>query len=181
MPYIKSKDIRATPLCSLKYICNKDKTVDGLYVTGINCMSEPKSAYEEMKRVYEHYSERKFDEPIPKDTKGKVKLIHYVQSFDPKDDVHTGTAHSIAKAIVSEMFGDNVQAMIATHNDTDHVHNHILINVYDLDGKRFYSNQTSLKKLKMISDSVCLRHGVKLYDKSQKAETKDDSIQRMGA
>ncbi len=172
MPYIKSKDVRATPLCSLKYICNKDKTDDGLYVSGINCMSEPKNAYEEMKRVYEFYSGRKFDKPIPKDTKGKVKLIHYVQSFDPKDNVPTSTAHSIAKALVSEMFGDNVQAMIATHNDTDHVHNHILINVYDLDGKRFYSNQTSLKKLKAISDSVCLRHGIKLYDKTQKSKPK---------
>lgn len=64
------------------------------------------------------------------------------------------------------MFGENVQAIIATHNDTEHIHNHFIVNVYDLEGKRFYSNQNSLKKLKRISDEVCLQFGVQPYDKT---------------
>lgn len=85
MPYIKSRDIRATPLRSLKYICAPDKTEGGLLVSALGCMSEPKNAYEEMKRVYEFYSGRSFNEPVPEKGKGRVKLIHYIQSFDPKE------------------------------------------------------------------------------------------------
>lgn len=166
MPYIKSRDIRGTPLCSMKYICNPNKTDGGLLVSAVGCMSEPKNAYEEMKRVYEFYSGRSFNEPITENGKGKVKLIHYIQSFDPKEKISADTANEIALATVKKMFGENVQAVIATHNDTEHIHNHIIINVYDLEGNRFYSNQNSLKKLKRISDEVCLQFGVQLYDKT---------------
>lgn len=166
MPYIKSRDIRATPLCSLKYICDPDKTEGGLIVSAVGCMSEPKNAYEEMKRVYEFYSGRSFNEPIPQNGKGRVKLIHYIQSFDIKEKILAGTANEIALATVRKMFGENVQAVVAAHNDTEHIHNHIIINVYDLEGKRFYSNQNSLKKLKRVSDEVCLQFGVQPYDKT---------------
>lgn len=166
MPYIKSRDIRVTPLCSLKYICAPDKTEGGLLVSAVGCMSEPKNAYEEMKRVYEFYSGRSFNEPVLPNGKGRVKLIHYIQSFDPKEKISAGTANEIALAAVKKMFGENVQAVVATHNDTEHFHNHIIINVYDLEGKRFYSNQNSLKMLKRISDEVCLQFGVQPYDKT---------------
>lgn len=166
MPYIKSRDIRATPLRSLKYICAPDKTGGGLLVSALGCMSEPRNAYEEMKRVYEFYSGRSFNEPVPEKGKGRVKLIHYIQSFDPKEKILADTANKIALAAVMKMFGENIQAVIATHNDVAHIHNHIIINVYDLEGKRFYSNQNSLKKLKRISDEVCLQFGVQPYDKT---------------
>ncbi len=123
MPYIKSRDIRATPLCSLKYICDPDKTEGGLLVSAVGCMSDPKNAYEEMKRVYEFYSGRSFNEPVPKKGKGRVKLIHYIQSFDPKEKISACTANEIAFAAVRKMFGENVQAVIATHNDAAHIHN----------------------------------------------------------
>jgi len=129
-------------------------------------MSEPKNAYEEMKRVYEFYSGRSFNEPIPQNRKGRVKLIHYIQSFDIKEKISAGTANEIALATVRKMFGENVQAVVAAHNDTEHIHNHVIVNVYDLEGKRFYSNQNSLKKLKRISDEVCLQFGVQPYDKT---------------
>lgn len=129
-------------------------------------MSEPKNAYEEMKRVYEFYSGKSFNEPVPEKGKGRVKLIHYIQSFDPKEKISAGTANEIALAAVKKMFGENVQAVIATHNNTEHIHNHFIVNVYDLEGKRFYSNQNSLKKLKRISDEVCLQFGVQTYDKT---------------
>lgn len=166
MPYIKSRDIRATPLRSLKYICAPDKTEGGLLVSALGFMSEPKNAYEEMKRVYEFYSGRSFSEPVPENGKGRVKLIHYIQSFDTKEKISADTANEIALAAVKKMFGENVQAIIATHNNIEHIHNHFIVNVYDLEGKRFYSNQNSLKMLKRISDEVCLQFGVQPYDKT---------------
>ncbi|WP_139182288.1 relaxase/mobilization nuclease domain-containing protein [Ruminococcus sp. YE78] len=111
------------------------------------------------------YSNRKFNEPMPKKGYAKVKLIHYIQSFDPKDNVSIETAQKIGLDLVREMFGEDVQAVIATHDDTGKIHNHIEINVYDLNGRHFYSNKASLKKIKKLSDEICQRYGIKPFDR----------------
>lgn len=93
-------------------------------------------------------------------------MIHYIQSFDPKDNISIDTAQQIGLDTVREMFGENVQAVVATHDDTDVLHNHIMINAYALDGKHFLSNKTTLKKIKQISDEVCLQYGIESYRKT---------------
>lgn len=128
-------------------------------------MPDARNAYEDMKQIYEYYSNRKFNEPMPKKGYAKVKMIHYIQSFDPKDNISIETAQKIGLELVKEMFGEDVQAVIATHDDTGKIHNHIEINVYDLKGKHFYSNKASLKKIKKLSDEICLRYGVNPFDK----------------
>ena len=45
------------------------------------------------------------------------------------------------KALVRKNFGDDVQAVIATHVDKDHLHSHIIINSYSLSGQKFYANK----------------------------------------
>ena len=132
----------------------------------LNCMPDARNAYQDMKRIYEYYSNRRFNEPKPKSGQAHVKMIHYIQSFDPKDNVSIDTAQRIGLDTVREMFGENVQAVIATHDDTDVLHNHIMINVYALDGKHFLSNKTTLKKIKQISDEVCLQYGIESYRKT---------------
>ncbi len=165
MPYLKSRDIHVTPNRSLNYICDPKKTQGGLNIVSLNCMPDPRNAYEEMKRIYEYYSRHKFNEPKPKEGKARVKLIHYIQSFDPKDNVSIDTAQQIGLDTVREMFGENAQAVIATHDDTGKVHNHIMLNVFDLTGKRFHSCKESLKKIKDVSDKVCKRHGIKPFNR----------------
>lgn len=128
-------------------------------------MPDARNAYLDMKQVYEYYSNRKFNEPMPKSGKAKVKLIHYIQSFDPKDNVSIETAQQIGLDLVKEMFGENVQAVIATHDDTGKIHNHIMLNIYDLKGRHFYSNKASLKKIKRLSDEICQRYGIKPFDR----------------
>ena len=165
MPYIKSRDIHVTPNRSLSYICDPNKTQNGLNIVSVNCMPDPRNAYEEMKRIYEYYSRHKFNEPKPKDGKARVKLIHYIQSFDPKDNVSIDTAQQIALDTVREVFGENAQAVISTHDDTGKIHNHIMLNVFDLTGKRFHSCKESLKKIKVVSDEVCQRYGIQPFDR----------------
>ena len=165
MPYIKSRDIHVTPNRSLNYICDPKKTQGGLNIVSVNCMPDPRNAYEEMKRIYEYYSRHRFNESKPKKGKARVKLIHYIQSFDPKDNVSIETAQQIALDTIKDMFGENAQAVIATHDDTGKVHNHIMLNVFDLTGKRFHSCKESLKKIKEVSDEVCQRYGIKPFDR----------------
>ncbi|MBO5559105.1 relaxase/mobilization nuclease domain-containing protein [Ruminococcus sp.] len=165
MPFIKTKNIHVTPNRSLRYICDPAKTQGGLNIVSVNCMPDARNAYLDMKQIYEYYAGRKFNEPMPKKGYAKVKLIHYIQSFDPKDNISIETAQKIGLDLVREMFGEDVQAVIATHDDTGKIHNHIEINVYDLKGRHFYSNKASLKKIKRLSDEICQRYGIKPFDR----------------
>ena len=168
MPYLKSVSVRSTVSRSIAYILNPKKTEDLLYTASLNCMTNAKDAYLQMKAVFEHYSGKKYSEPPPKSGKGTVKAIHYIQSFDPADKHLTPeVAHRIAKAFVLKAFGENVQAVISTHLDKGHQHNHVIINSYGVDGKKYNANKKTLDELKLLSDRVCLDYGIKPYDKSK--------------
>ena len=155
----------------MSYILSPDKTEDLLYTNAVNCMPNARDAYLMMKTVYEHFSSHKFDEPLPKQGKGRVKAIHYIQSFDPKDNISPELAHQIARTFARKAFGDSCQVVIATHNDKSHIHNHIIINTYGIDGRKFNANKKTLDELKEISDRVCLAFGIKPFDKSKAKRT----------
>lgn len=59
--------------------------------------------------------------------------------------------------------------MIATHIDKAHVHNHIIVNAYGVDGHKFNDNLTTLKQLREHSDRVCLAFGIKPIEPKQGA------------
>lgn len=160
MPYVKSIPIRATVNKSLAYILNPDKTENLLFTTSLNCLTNAKDAYLSMKTVFEHFSGEKFNAPLPVKGKGSVKAIHYIQSFDPQDNVPPELAHRIAKAFARKTFGDDCQVVIATHTDRRHVHNHLIINTYSLTGQKFNDNQKTLKRIREYSDRVCLAFGI---------------------
>ncbi len=167
MPYIKSLSIHSDVKSSIAYILNPEKTEDTLYTASLNCLTNAEDAYLNMKFVYENYSHRKYNEPPPLTGKAWVKAIHYIQSFDPKDNISPELAHKIAKAFARKTFGDNCQIVIATHCDKSHTHNHFILNSYGIDGQKFYANKKSLDRIKEYSDRVCLAFGVQPYDKSK--------------
>ena len=156
MPYVKSIPIHSTVNRSIAYILNPEKTEDMVYTTALNCMANAKDAYNDMKMVYEYFSGKKYNAPPPIDGKGSVKAIHYIQSFDPNENITPEQAHRIAKAFARKTFGDDCQIVIATHLDKGHLHNHFILNSYSVSGKKFYDNQTTLKKVREYSDRVCL-------------------------
>lgn len=128
-------------------------------------MTDAESAYLQMRLVYDQFAKDHFNSPPPLQGKGSVKAIHYIQSFSPDDDVTPELAHKIAKAFLRKAFGDDVQAVIATHVDKKHIHSHIIINSYSLSGKKYYANRNSLKEIRNISDGVSLVYGVKANPK----------------
>lgn len=136
-----------------------------MYAASLNCLTNAADAYLAMRTVYEHFSGYKFNEPIPLKGKGRVKAIHYIQSFDPADNVSPELAHKIAKAFVRKTFGEDCQIVIATHCDKSHIHNHYIINTYSLTGEKFNANKKSLDRIKEYSDRVCLAFGIQPYDK----------------
>lgn len=171
MPYIKSICIKSTPNRSLAYIANKSKTDDLLYVTGLNCSTVPTIAYQEMKTVFEEYSNHKFNEAISKNEKAPVKAIHYVQSFRPTDNISPEQAHAIAKEWAEAAFGSDRQILVSTHLDKGHIHSHIIINTYDFNGVKFNDNQTTLSAARSLSDALCINYGIQPIKTDKKSHS----------
>ncbi len=63
---------------------------------------------------------------------------------------------------LSKSFG-NREAIIATHIDREHLHNHIVVCAYDLaDGRKLHYNKFfSLPNCEKASDEICQAHGLK--------------------
>lgn len=78
MPIIKSVPVRTTVQKSLAYILNPDKTEQLLYTASLNCMTDAADAYLNMKAVYELYSGRSFDEPLPKTGNASILISNGV-------------------------------------------------------------------------------------------------------
>ena len=163
--------VRTTVQKSLAYILNPDKTEQLLYTASLNCMTDAANAYLNMKAVYKLYSGRSFDEPLPQTGKGRVKVIHYIQSFSPDENITPEQAHRIAKAFVRKTFGDECQAVIATHTDRHHLHTHIILNTYSITGKRFYDNWHSRNHAREYSDRVCLAFGIQPIEHSGRSKS----------
>lgn len=145
---------------SLRYILNPDKTEDMVYTTSINCTTNARDAYLQMKAVYNQFARDRFDSPPPLEGKGSVKAIHYIMSFADEENVSPELAHKIAKAFVRKNFGDDAQAVIATHVDRSHVHCHMILNSYSLSGQKYYANRNSLRQARETANGVCRAFGL---------------------
>ena len=168
MPYLKSICVHSTVRQCLRYILNPDKTEDLLFTSSLNCLCDADEAYLAMKMIYEHYSGKSYEAPVLQAGKNSVKAIHYIQSFKPDEDITPEKAHQIAKAFAKKTFGDDVQVVIATHTDKEHIHSHLLINSYSVTGRKYYSNKKSVEHAREYSDRVCAVFGIQPIKRKDK-------------
>lgn len=159
MPYIKCISVGNSVASCLKYIANPDKIGGSLYITGLNCSEDITVAEQEFRLTYEYYSHKNFYAPLSKNGKSPVKAFHIIQSFKA-GECDAKLAHKIGTEWVQSVFGKNFQAVICTHTDRDHIHNHICLCPYDLDGIKFNSNKKSLQWIRAVSDEICKNYGI---------------------
>lgn len=181
MPIIKHISVHSTPLSNIEYILNGDKNDEMKFATGLNCTPNPQSAYDEFRRTFEYYAKERFfksdlnlQETIKDENnkfKEKVRIHHYVQSFDPKENVTPDEAHKIGIEWAKKTFGENTQVIISTHLDKGHIHNHFAVCPYSLDGKRWIDNLKTLKLARKISDEIALQHGLHIIENPKHKNT----------
>ena len=136
----------------IEYVMNGDKTDEMKYVSGVNCL--PETAYEEMIATKNRFN------------KGKEKIIgyHLIQSF-ARYEVTPEVAHELGLEYVNEVFGKDFEVVVATHLNTDNVHNHIVINSVSLKtGKKFYDYHASRDYLRIVSDCICQYYGLSVLE-----------------
>ena len=131
----------------MAYATNPDKTEKQFYTTGINC--EIEDAVKQMQFVKIFYGKE-----------NGILAFHAYQSFS-EGEVTPEIAHEIGVKLANEMWGDRFQVVVSTHLNTQHIHNHFVINSVSFkDGKKYYSNFTNTALLRKISDEICEEYGL---------------------
>ena len=154
MAVLRHFSIKNNPLATLKYIVGETKEQKAAIVTGINCSDDPESAYIEMKMCYEHYAGEKFHRVGKPTGKEHLKMHHYVISFKGQE-VTSEQADKIAQEWAKSVFGDNFQILIATHTDTKNIHVHVAVNAFDMNGKRWLDNKSTVKLCREKINDIC--------------------------
>ncbi len=133
----------------MMYATNADKTEKQFYTTGINC--DVDSAVEEMRNAKDFWHK----------TDG-ILAFHAYQSFN-EGEVTPEIAHEIGVKLANEMWGDRFQVVVSTHLNTEHLHNHFVINSVSFkDEKKYYSNLTNTALIRKTSDEICEEYGLRV-------------------
>lgn len=137
---------------AIDYIMNPEKTQDGRLIGGMNC--QPDTAFEQMKET-----KRKF---------GKIDKrqgYHLILSFK-EGELTPDTAFEITQRFVSEYIGSEYEAVFCVHDNTDHVHSHIVFNsVSFMDGKKYrYEKGDWEREIQPITNRLCVEYGLSTID-----------------
>ena len=138
----------ASMTANIAYALNAEKGTTRLFQTAIN-LDGIETAWDEMREAKERWGK----------TDG-IQGFHVVQSFAP-GEATPELAHKIGVEFVERCFPD-FQAVIGTHLDKHHIHNHIVLNsVSYVDGHKYHSSQKSYyNELRKVSDELCRQYGL---------------------
>ena len=131
---------------------NQDKTERSVFEDAIGCVCE--TAYQDMVATKKRY--HKMD---------GVQGYHLVQSF-VKGEVTPELAHQIGMEMAERLLQGKYEAVITTHLNTEHYHNHIVFNSVSMeDGKKYHSNSRSYyEDVRKASDALCLKYGLSVIE-----------------
>ena len=145
----------------LKYVQQEKKTRAGglRFITGHNCV--PQSAYIEMmttKRRFKKMDGRRF--------------YHFVQSFAETDVLTPQEANAIGLELAQREFPD-FEVVVATHLDTSHIHNHLVVNSVNCEtGRKLHQSTNDLLKHRQANDEICAAHGLSVLEQPEKRSKK---------
>lgn len=162
MAYSKQITIKATLNKSINYITNSEKTDEGLLIYGLNCAMDKKVAYKQMQ-----FTKRQFNQ------NNGVLGYHFVQSFRKGEIKDIELAHKIGIEWAEKISNGRYQAVVTTHIDKGHIHNHVVMNSVSFkDGKKFNADKKNLQRIRMISDELCLENGLSIIKPKPKNRNK---------
>lgn len=137
---------------AVDYALNRAKTEQDLFESAIACTCE--TAFEDMYRIKEMWHKT-----------GGVQGFHLVQSF-AAGEVTPELAHRIGLEFAEQLLQGRYQAVVSTHLNTGHIHNHIVWNSVAIqDGKKYRSNARSYyTEVRAKSDALCKQYGLSVIE-----------------
>ena len=140
----------------LNYVAQEKKTRwgDARLVTGHNCV--PQSSFIEMQMTKNRF--RKPDGTL---------FYHFVQSFSADNNITPQEVNAIGLEFAQRQFPD-FEVVIATHVDTNHLHNHFVVNSVSFrDGHKLHQSPDDLLTHRKVNDEICLAHGLSVLDECE--------------
>jgi len=158
MAIIKAVSSRASIARAINYITRIEKT-DSKLITGVDCRAS--SVIDEMEVTKLMWGK----------TGGRT-YKHFIQSFHPDEQITPEEAHQIALEWVCKCENLNgFECIVATHNDKDHIHSHIIVNsVNFITGKKFNMKKSDLGEMKMICNNITKERGLSVPEKGKTFE-----------
>ena len=155
------KQTAGSMLGVLQYVARQRKTRwEGIsLLSGHNCV--PWSGYIEMRMTKERFNK----------TDGR-QFYHFVQSFSNADRLMPQQVNAIGLELAQRAFPDH-EVLVATHVDTNHLHNHLVVNsVSCITGKKLHQNTETLLQHRKLNDEICMAHGLQVLERPQKRTRK---------
>lgn len=150
----KSKTVREPKSLqeAVDYALNRDKTESVCFETGLSCLCE--TAFADMRANNLRWHKT-----------GGVQGYHLVQSF-AGGEVTPELAHQIGVELADQLLGGRYQAVVTTHLNTCHIHNHIVWCAVALDnGRKYHSNAKSYyTEVRAKSDALCRQYGLSVIE-----------------
>ena len=135
----------------MKYATNGDKTEQQFFVSGVNC--DPATARDEMMIAKAQWNDT-----------SEIVCYHGFQSFKA-GEVTPEQAHEIGVKLAEKMWGGRFQVIVATHLNTECLHNHFVVNsVSFADGKHYHDNKKNLRLLRQRSDELCHEYSLSVIE-----------------
>ena len=96
-----------------------------------------------------------------------VFFYQYVQSFSPTEKITPEQAHEIALEFAEKAWTGH-EVLVTTHCDAQHIHSHFVINSVGYEsGMKLRQSPSTLKKLRKLSDEICIAHGLSVLQPYQ--------------
>jgi hypothetical protein len=141
----------------ISYVMQEKKTMlDKVWlVTGSNCV--PRSSYLEMMTTKQRFGK----------TDGR-QFYHFVQSFSEADNLTPQEVNAIGLEFAQRAF-PGYEVVIATHVDTNHLHNHLVVNSVSCEnGRKLHQNRDTLLAHRQINDEICMAYGLRVLEEPEK-------------
>ena len=136
---------------AIDYAGNPDKTERMMFVSALNCPKQ--RAYERMTDTKRRFGKL-----------GGNVAYHGFQSFRP-DEVTPEECHAIGVETARRMWGCDYEVLVATHLNTDALHNHFVVNSVSFrTGRKYENHQSDHIRLREISDEICREHGLSVLE-----------------
>ena len=153
--YVRDKTKTAKPTSleeAVDYALDRDKTESVCFETGLSCLCE--TAFADMKAIAHRWHKT-----------GGVQGYHLVQSF-AEGEVSPELAHQIGVELANQLLDGRYQAIVTTHLNTCHIHNHIVwCAVAPDNGRKYHSNAKSYyTEVRARSDALCRQHGLSVIE-----------------
>ena len=159
MAYTEIHPIKVTLGKAIDYICNKEKTENGFWISTHNCQHRTAE--------YEFGFTRK-----SMNSNVENLAFHAIQSFK-KGEVTAEQAHEIGLETMKRMLDEQYEFVLSTHVDKACIHNHIIINSVNFHNGKAFSTEhdrkfsPAWKELKKYSDEITAERGLSVIENSK--------------